>query len=129
MNEIQGWVTVGGSLLLFLGTVITVLATRGKTKADYKTAFDERIDKRVEKYMEDLESKYDLAVQKSVELEGRVETLEEAQEEATKREKALYRYTAQLRDHILSNSPPPPPAIPEELAEWYETFDVGKGLA
>lgn len=129
MLEARDWITLGGMVLLFLGTLITVQATRGKTRSDYKTAFDERIDKRVSEYMDDLERQNKEALHKAQELEARVEHLEDAQEKASKREKALYRYTASLRDFILAGNPPPPPPVPEELRDWYDAFDVGKGLA
>lgn len=129
MSDVQAWVGILTPTLALIGTLIVVWATRGKTKTDYKTSFDERVDKRMGEYTDRLEARLEKAETSNGELETRVEHLEDAQEEATKREKALYRYTTQLRDHILSGRNPPPPAIPEELQEWYESYEVGKGLS
>lgn len=134
MNDVSAWATLGGSFLLFLGTVITVLATRGKTRTDYKTAFDQRIDKRMGEYTDRLEEREaklearvsDLEIERA-ELTNRVECLETAQEASTKREQMLYRYTARLRNHIFTQAPPPPPDLPEELVEWYNSHELGKG--
>lgn len=128
MNDILTWVPLGGSVLLLLGTWITVRATRGKTQADYKTALDKRLDEKMDAYTDRLEKRVEVAEKKASALEERVDHLEDAQEESTHREKLLYRYTARLRDHILSGRTPPPPSIPEELQDWYEGFDAG-GLA
>lgn len=125
MNDILSWIPLGAAVLVFLGTYITVRATRGKTQVDYKTAMDKRIDEKMSAYTDRLETRVEIAEGRAVELEGRVNHLEEAQEESTKREKLLYRYTAQLRDHILGGQPPPPPPMPEELLQWYNTFETG----
>lgn len=50
--EPQHIITLVGIVLVFLGTVITVFATRGKTRTDAKTALDARIDKRVSEQLE-----------------------------------------------------------------------------
>lgn len=50
--EPQHIITLVGIILVFLGTVITVLATRGKTRTDAKTALDARIDARVSEQLE-----------------------------------------------------------------------------
>lgn len=125
MNDIVTWIPLGAAILIFLGTYITVRATRGKTQVDYKTAMDKRIDEKMSAYTDRLETRVKEAENKAVALNERVNHLEEAQEESTKREKLLYRYTAQLRDHILGGQPPPPPPMPEELLQWYNTFETG----
>lgn len=125
MNEVVSWIPLGGAILVLLGTYITVRATRGKTQADYKTAMDKRIDEKMSGYTDRLEKRVEEAEQKAEELKIRVNHLEDAQEESTKREKLLYKYTAQLRDHILGGQPPPPPPMPEELLQWYDTFETG----
>jgi len=129
MTELQFLATVGGALLLLLGTFLTVMVTRGKTQADYKTAFDKRVDEKMSAYTDKLEQRVSAAEEKAEELKGRVEHLEDKVEESTKREKLLYRYTAQLREHIMGGLKPPPPAVPDELVEWYENFEAGTGLA
>lgn len=125
MNDVVSWIPLGAALLVLLGTYITVRATRGKTQADYKTAMDKRIDEKMSGYTDRLEKRVEEAEEKAEELKIRVNHLEDAQEESTKREKLLYRYTAQLRDHILGGQPPPPPPMPEELLQWYNTFETG----
>lgn len=50
--EPQHIITLVGIILVFLGTIITVLATRGKTRTDAKTALDARIDARVKEQLE-----------------------------------------------------------------------------
>lgn len=125
MNNLVDWIPLGAALLILLGTYITVRATRGKTQTDYKTAMDKRIDEKMNIYTDRLEERVKVAEDKAEALNERVEHLEDAQEESTKREKLLYRYTAQLRDHILGGFPPPPPPMPDELLQWYDTFETG----
>lgn len=50
--DAQTIIAVIGAVALVLGGMLTFLATRGKTKADAKTALDERIDKRVSEQLE-----------------------------------------------------------------------------
>lgn len=125
MNDLVDWIPLGAAVLILLGTYITVRATRGKTQADYKTAMDKRIDEKMSSYIDRLETRVQVAEDTAKSLNERVEHLEDAQEESTKREKLLYRYTAQLRDHILGGFPPPPPPMPDELLQWYDTFETG----
>lgn len=125
MSELVDWIPLGAAFLILLGTYITVRATRGKTQTDYKTALDKRLDEKMSEYTDRLEARVKTAEDKALVLEERVGHLEEAQEESTQREKLLYRYTASLRDHILGELPPPPPPMPEELLQWYRTFDTG----
>lgn len=125
MNDVLAWIPLGGSFLVLLGTYITVRATRGKTQTDYKTAMDKRLDEKMDAYTDRLEKRVQTAEDKAAVLEERVGHLEDAQEESTKREKLLYKYTAQLRDHILGGFPPPPPPMPDELLQWYDTFETG----
>lgn len=125
MNSLVDWIPLGAALLILLGTYITVRATRGKTQVDYKTAMDKRLDEKMSEYTDRLETRVQVAEDKAEELKVRVDHLEDAQEESTKREKLLYRYTAQLRDHILGGFPPPPPPMPDELLQWYDTFETG----
>lgn len=129
MGETQAWVALAGAFLLFLGTVITVMATRGKTKTDAKTAFDERVDERMNQYTDRLESRLGRLEGENGELRDRVDHLEDQQRASTVREKVLYRYTAALRNHVLQKMPPPPPPIPDELIEWYENFESVTGLS
>lgn len=132
MNEITSWIPLGGAVLLLLGTWITVRATRGKTQVDYKTAMEKRLDEkmgaytdRLEKRLETAEGKAQEAQARADELEGRVDHLEDVQEASERREKLLYKYTSTLREHILGNKPPPPPRMPDELVEWYSSFETG----
>lgn len=125
MSELVDWIPLGAAFLILLGTYITVRATRGKTQTDYKTALDKRLDEKMSEYTDRLETRVKIAEDKATVLEGRVGHLEEAQEESTQREKLLYKYTAQLRDHILGGFPPPPPPMPNELLQWYNTFETG----
>ena len=53
----QEMIALVSVILVFVGTVITVLATRGKTRADAKTALDARIDARVTAQLEGAWSK------------------------------------------------------------------------
>lgn len=39
-----------------------------------------------------------------------------------RREILLYHHVSDLRAHIVNNKPPPPPRMPVELVEWFETF-------
>lgn len=132
MLEVRDWVTIAVALLVLLGTYLTVRATRGKTQADAKTAFDNRVDEKMSAYADRLEKRLEVAERKADEartradqLEDRVEHLEAAQEASGRREKLLYKYTSALREHILGELPPPPPRMPEELIEWYSSFETG----
>lgn len=125
------WVTLGVAVLVFLGTVITVAATRGRTKADSTVAANKRMDDRMEAYTSRLERRFDAAQERANrseeradELEERVKHLEDVQQASERREKLLYGYTATLRDFILAGKPPPPPAIPHELKDWYSSFET-----
>lgn len=143
MTDLQLFASLGGALLLLLGTIYTVRATKGKTRADYKSTFEKRIDDKMMAYTEGLEIRVARAEEKlaradtqvqvaktaAEELKERVDHLEDMQEESSKREKVLYRYTARLRDHIIGGFQPPPPPIPDELLDWYENFEAGQGLA
>lgn len=139
MLEIRDLVTIAVALLVLLGTYLTVRATRGKTSADAKTAFDNRVDEKMGEYADRLEKRLDIAEDKAETaaqradqsedrvkvLEDRVKVLEKSVEEGTRREKLLYRYTGSLRDHILNGNGPPAPPMPEELLQWYNTFETG----
>lgn len=126
MNDVTAWIPLGGALLILLGTWITVRATRGKTQTDYKTAMEKRLDEKMSAYTDKLEERVKSAEDKAETLKERVDHLEDAQEESTKREKLLYKYTASLRDHILNNNPPPPPRLPTELLDWYKSYETGE---
>lgn len=136
MNELQFIAALGAAVLLFLGTLYTVRATRGRTQSDYKTSFEKRIDDKMFNYTEGLEKRVataeervDAAEADATVLKERVVQLEVEVGKSTHREKLLYRYTAKLREHIIGGFQPPPPPVPEELVEWYETFEAGQGLA
>lgn len=111
------------------GAFVTWIATRGRTKADVKTALDSRIDARMKG---ELESTWDRLDAQDIKLEAlrkqnkaqatQIEQLEELQEVSERRERLLYLHAKALRDHILNELPPPPPAMPQELVEWFEQF-------
>lgn len=125
MGDLVPWIPLGGAILLLLGTYITVRATKGRTQVDYKTAMEKRLDEKMGAYTDRLEQRLEVAEEKAVALSERVEHLEDVQEASERREKLLYKYTSTLRDHILGNKPPPPPRMPDELVEWYSSFDTG----
>lgn len=136
--EVQFTVAIVVALLALVGTWLTVKASRQKTSTDTKTAFDQRVDERMSEYADRLEKRLEKLEKQSDEweierdtLRDRIDVLEESHRQATRREHLLYRYTASLRNHIINGLKPPPPAVPEELADWYESFDVNSthGLA
>lgn len=130
----EPWVSVlvGLSIPLFgfLGVLVTVNATRGKTQSDTRTAMEARIDKKVSEYMDDLEERAGKSEEKVKVLEGKHEDLERLyrdlkrdQEDSTHRENLLYRYISSLREHVVLQKPPPPPAIPPELEGWFDDLE------
>jgi hypothetical protein len=66
----QESIALVSAVLVFLGVVITVVATRGKTRTDAKTALDARIDEKVREHLEG-------AWERIEKLEGDVEMLTE----------------------------------------------------
>ena len=140
----EPWVSVlvGLSIPLFgfLGVLVTVNATKGKTQADTRTAMEARIDKKVSEYMDDLEERAGKSEEKVKVLEEKYENLERLyrdlkrdQEDSTHRENLLYRYILSLREHVVLQKPPPPPAIPHELEGWFDdresTYPTRRGGA
>lgn len=136
--DTQFFLGLVGPVLLLVGVIITVLATRGRTQSDYKTAMDKRIDEKMKAYQEDLEERLTAAEEKAEkakgeakELASRVKTLEVDRKLSDRRELLLYFHTKALRDHILNEMPPPPPSAPPELVDWFESFEdtLPPGLA
>lgn len=123
-------VALVGSGVLFLGAVLTFLAANGKTRVDYRTAMESRVDAKIERYMKGLEEQNDelraeVAANKATQV-AQGETIAEiqaAQEATRRRESILYRYMALLREHIDRKLPPPPPTIPMEISDWFESFE------
>lgn len=130
----EPWLTIAIALCVplfgFLGVLVTVKATKGKTQTDYRTSMEARIDKKVSEYMDDLEERASKSEEKVKVLEEKHENLarlyrdlKRDQEESTRRENLLYRYISSLREHVVLQKPPPPPAIPHELEGWFD--DLG----
>lgn len=130
MVEGQVFVGVVTAVLTFLGTWLIFRGTKGKTQADYRTAMETRIDRKVEEYTKKLESRLEAAEKKNDDLTGKYndlndkyDDLADKQEKYLRRESILYRYTVNLRNHILGGYPPPPPPLPAELEEWFEDLE------
>ena len=130
----EPWLTLAIALCVplfgFLGVLVTVKATKGKTQMDYRTSMEARIDKKVSEYMDDLEERASKSEEKVKVLEEKYENLarlyrdlKRDQEESTRRENLLYQYISSLREHVVLQKPPPPPAIPQELEGWFD--DLG----
>ena len=130
----EPWLTIALALCVplfgFLGVLVTVKATKGKTQTDYRTAMETRIDKKVSEYMDDLEERACKSEEKVKVLEEKHENLERLyrdlkrdQEDSTHRENLLYRYITSLREHVVLQKPPPPPAIPTELEGWFDDLE------
>ena len=130
----EPWLTITIALCVplfgFLGVLVTVKATKGKTQTDYRTSMEARIDKKVSEYMADLEERAGKSEEKVKVLEGKHEDLERLyrvlkrdQEDSTYRENLLYRYISSLREHVDLQKPPPPPAIPPELEGWFDDLE------
>lgn len=130
----EPWLTVAIALCVplfgFLGVLVTVKATKGKTQTDYRTAMETRIDKKVSEYMDNLEERASKSDEKVKVLEEKHENLarlyrdlKRDQEDSTRRENLLYRYISSLREHVVLQKPPPPPAIPTELEGWFDGLE------
>ena len=128
------WLTIAIALSVplfgFLGVLVTVKATKGKTQTDYRTSMEARIDKKVSEYMDDLEERASKSDEKVKVLEEKHDNLERLyrdlkrdQEDSTHRENLLYRYITSLREHVVLQKPPPPPAIPPELEGWFDDLE------
>jgi hypothetical protein len=112
-----------------LGTIITFISTRGRTRSDAKTSLDSRIDARVEKQLQTAWEQIDKQASQITGLKGQnkqqarqIAELRAHASIAEMREVLIYKHTRALRDHILRELPPPPPAMPPELIEWFERF-------
>ena len=99
-----------------------------------------RIDKKVSEYMDDLEERASKSEEKVKVLEEKHENLarlyrdlKRDQEDSAHRENLLYRYISSLREHVVLQKPPPPPAIPQELEGWFgdleSTYPTWRGGA
>ncbi|MEV8336963.1 hypothetical protein [Leucobacter sp. NPDC077196] len=73
----QEIIGLAGVVLLFLGTIATVLGTRGKTKTDAKTALDARIDEKISESLESAWSRIESLESRGKVLETSVKELEE----------------------------------------------------
>lgn len=69
--------SIAGVLLLFVGTVITVQATKGKTKSDAKAAMDARIDEKVNQSLERAWTRIELLEEHSRKADAKSRKLEE----------------------------------------------------
>lgn len=126
MNE--GWISgliigLAGPVLVFLASFLTHRATKGKTQADVRTAQEKRMDDRMEAYTTKIEARLEHMESDNETLRGKVEVLEAHQDSAEQRERIVFSYLARLRDHITRQLPPPPPAIPDGLVEWFEDLE------
>lgn len=131
MNEWQSWIPLVAAVLLFVGTLVTVWATRGKTQSDFKTALDKRIDDKMIAYQEGLEERITVVEAENRELKIEVESqgqkikgLTADGERTARRETLMFFYMSALRDHIINELPPPPPIMPPELSEWFEDLEA-----
>lgn len=131
MNEWQSWIPLVAAVLLFVGTLVTVWATRGKTQSDFKTALDKRIDDKMIAYQEGLEERITVVEAENRELKVEVESqgqkikgLTADGERTARRETLMFFYMSALRDHIINELPPPPPMMPPELSEWFEDLEA-----
>jgi uncharacterized protein HemX len=111
------------------GALATWIATRGRTKADVKTALDARIDERMKGELEstwgrldEQDTKIETLKKQNKGQARQIEELQKLQEVSERRERLLYLHAKSLRDHILNELPPPPPPMPQELVEWFEQF-------
>lgn len=128
--DIAAIATIATPVLIFMGVVITVLATRGKTQADYRSALDKRLDDKMAGYTEKLEERLGKAEERATKQEEKAEELESTVSQLTiavkafsHREPLVYAYMVALRNHIVNELPPPPPQIPTELSDWFDNFE------
>lgn len=119
-----------GSGVSLTGIITLYLSTRGKTQSDSRGAQDARLDKRIESYTDKLETRVERAEKEAEEQRGEIAHLQEQQEEllnyqraSNRRESLLFQYVSALRNHIVNELPPPPPTVPYELKEWYDSLE------
>ena len=97
----EPWMSVLVALAIplfgFLGALVTVNATKGKTQSDTRTAMEARIDKKISEYVDVLEARASKSEEKVKVLEEKHENLERLyrdlkrdQEDSTYRENLLY---------------------------------------
>lgn len=120
-----------GAILVLVGTILTVRATKGRTQSDFKTAMDKRIDEKMLTYQQDLERRNKtlneelekIKVEAAVQARD-IEVLQRDSRETKDREKIMFAYFAALREHIVLRLPPPPPEVPPELLDWFEDWEA-----
>ena len=90
-----------------VGSAIVALSSRGKTRADAKSALDARIDARVS--------------QQLTEAWARIDSQEEDARVAKREFKEAVRYIIRLRAHIESGKGTPAPQVPTGLVDYINT--------
>lgn len=113
-----------------LGAWIAYRATKGKTQSDSQTARETRMDTRMEKYTSRIEAENEKTRKeneeiraKQAEQDKKIEEMGTALNAFSHRERSLFVYITQLRNHVVKELPPPPPTIPNELLEWFEDLE------
>ena len=137
----EGWqgllIGMTGPILVFLGVWLTYRSTKGRTQADHKSAQDKRLDDKMNAYTDRIESRLEKERGEREVKEAKVEELEAWRDLAeddiqklkrdalatARREAIVFQYITTLRNHVLLELPPPPPAVPGELREWFDNLE------
>lgn len=118
-------VTLGLGVGVFLNSRRGVQQRDRELTHDEQQAQDAREDMIARERREELERLYPQLHglrEKLAEFDKAREQFVEERREGNRREALLYWHVKDLRAHIVDERPPPPPAMPIELVEWFEEF-------
>lgn len=127
-------VTLGLGVLVFVNNRRANRTAEKKLTVEEQIAKNEREDVIAKRRREELDRLYarcdeleadivDLKRDRRVQ-RHQISVLESRAELSDAREVLLYRHTKALRNHIINQLPPPPPTIPNDLASWFEAFEL-----
>lgn len=130
-EEIRGWAAIVLSALAIV--TVSVIGARSAWKNSRKTAAEQAAARREPSWnelvienraqrteMDAFRDRFDAMEDK---FGGELKDLRAAQKKSTHRERLMYQHTRDLRNHIINELPPPPPAMPQELQDWFEAFE------
>lgn len=126
-EEIRGWAAIILSTVVGLG--VAIYAARAAWKNSRKSSSEAVELKTWPTYGElvtenrNLRNEVDGLRGEMQSFRDEIAAVRETQEKSERRETIAFRYLAALREHILMQLPPPPPAVPFELADLFEDFE------
>lgn len=130
-EEVRGWAAIFLSALAVV--VVAVIGARSAWKNSRKTSEEQAAARREPSWNElvtenraqrtEMDTFRDRFDEMEDRFNGQIDDLKKAQRKSTHRERLMYQHTRDLRNHIINELPPPPPAMPQELQDWFESFE------